>query len=173
MRILVFCGSLALCLAGTQLADAQTKRAEAVIKDAEGKTIGTARLDQQAKGVRIRLNAKNLPPGDHGFHIHETGLCEAPKFTSAGGHFNPTKKHHGSESPDGAHVGDLKNLTVEASGSAKVDRMIDQASLSEGPNNLLKQGGTAIIVDAKPDDYKTDPTGNAGDRIACGVITAK
>jgi Cu-Zn family superoxide dismutase len=146
-------------------------RAVAVLRDRAGKTIGTAMFKAEANGVRIHLEAASLPPGEHGFHIHEKGACEPPAFESAGGHFNPTNKSHGEKNANGPHVGDLPNLTVTADGKANGQRLIEGATLEGGANNLLREGGTAVVIHAKPDDYRTDPAGDAGDRIACGVIT--
>ena len=141
------------------------------LRNAEGKVIGTATFKQEAKGVRMRLEVSSLPEGELALHIHETGACEPPTFESAGPHFNPMHKKHGVENPAGPHLGDLHNLKVAANGMAKVERVIDSATLAEGENSLLRAGGTAVVIHAKADDYKTDPAGAAGDRIACGVIT--
>ena len=149
------------------------RTAHAKLINAEGKEIGEATLREVEGGVEIRLVASALPPGEHGFHIHENGVCEPPDFKTAGGHFNPTGKQHGRENPMGHHVGDLPNITVKDDGTVEVTTIIEEATLSEGPNSLLKPGGTAVMIHEKPDDNKTDPAGNAGARIACGVIQAK
>jgi len=140
------------------------------LKDPQGKTVGTALLKETPKGVRIRLDAKGLPPGLKGIHIHENGQCAAPDFKSAGGHYNPGKTHHGKLSSEGPHLGDLPNLEVKANGQAKFTQMLPGATLKPGENSVRKPGGTAIVIHAGPDDLVSDPSGDSGDRIACGVI---
>ena len=120
-------------------------------------------------GVTIALDLRNLAPGEHAFHVHQIAKCEPP-FATAGPHFNPAVKKHGLENPDGSHAGDMKNITVGADGTVKVAILNTQVTLGEGPNSLFLNGGTSLVIHAKPDDMKTDPAGNAGDRIACGVI---
>lgn len=133
--------------------------------------IGTAELNEVAKGVVIELEAKGLPPGLHGFHFHEKGICEAPDFESAGGHFNPTDAKHGAEHEGGPHVGDLPNLDVNEDGIAKVTVNAEDVSLSDGDDvSLVDSDGTALVIHENPDDGKTQPSGNAGDRIACGAV---
>lgn len=150
-------------------ANAQTAKAELI--NSKGEKIGTATFTQEAEGVKISLEVSHLPPGTHGFHIHAVGKCEPPDFKSAGAHFNPTGKKHGLQNPEGPHAGDLPNLTVGPDGTAKVEVVAKQVTLGEGKNSLLQPDGTALVIHANPDDEKTDPAGNAGDRIACGVIS--
>ncbi|KMM39292.1 superoxide dismutase family protein [Guptibacillus hwajinpoensis] len=137
----------------------------------DGEEIGTAELMQQDSGTMIQLDASNLPEGTHGFHIHETGSCEAPDFKSAGGHFNPADASHGTMSEDGPHAGDLENLEVSADGTVQKEIMNEKVTLEKGKDNsLLKESGTALVIHASEDDNTSQPSGDAGDRIACGVI---
>ncbi|WP_168119586.1 superoxide dismutase family protein [Paenibacillus sp. HB172176] len=141
------------------------------IKNGKGEQIGTARFTQRSEKVYIALEAEKLPPGKHGIHIHNVGLCEAPDFKSAEGHFNPGHKEHGFNNPKGFHDGDLPNIEVGADGKVKTEMVTSAVTLEQAKkNSLLKEGGTSLIIHAGPDDYVTDPSGNSGDRIACGVI---
>ncbi len=141
------------------------------LKNAQGETIGTAILsDDSNGGVQVRLDVRNLQPGRHAFHIHQFARCEPPTFASAGPHFNPDGKKHGLENPEGPHAGDMDNFTVSADGTAKVTFTDDRVSLRNGPGSVFTAGGTALVIHAKADDMKTDPSGDSGDRIACGEI---
>lgn len=145
--------------------------ATATIRDGGGRTVATARVEQSDGSLRVHVEATGLSAGTYGTHLHAVGLCEAPAFASAGAHWNPTTRQHGRDNPQGAHLGDLPNLTVDASGRGSVDFAIPGASLADSPNALLDADGAAIVVHAQPDDYRTDPSGNSGNRIACGVIS--
>jgi Cu-Zn family superoxide dismutase len=148
--------------------------AKAVIKDPGGKTVGTSVLTQTAQGVAMVVEVSQLPPGLHGIHVHAIGACDPPDFKTAGGHYNPHAKKHGLKSPEGAHAGDLPNLLVGPDGAGKLSATLVGATLDRGnPASLLNPNGTSIIIHAKADDEVTDPAGNSGDRIACGIITGK
>lgn len=135
----------------------------------QGKQIGTAVITASGTGIAIALKVSELPPGVHGIHIHTVGKCEGPSFASAGGHLNPGMKMHGKDNPMGPHAGDLLNFMVDGSGMANTTLNDDRVSLF-GPNSLFHEGGTSLVIHAMPDDYMTDPAGNSGARIACGVI---
>jgi len=147
--------------------------AHADIANAQGTTIGHATFTPSGDGVQVDVNISQLAPGEHGIHIHNVGKCEAPAFTTAGGHFNPTGTHHGIHNAQDPHphVGDLPNLTVDDKGTGKLTFMIPGATLGEGASSLFHEGGTALVIHAKADDLSSDPSGNSGDRVACGVIT--
>jgi len=147
--------------------------AHAEIANAQGTAIGHATFTPAGDGLQVNVNVSQLAPGEHGIHIHNVGKCEGPAFTSAGGHFNPTGTHHGIHNAQDPHphVGDLPNLTVDDKGTGNLTFMIPGATLGEGPNSLFHAGGTALVIHAKPDDLSSDPSGNSGDRVACGVIT--
>ena len=150
--------------------DKEVLSGEATLRDKDSKQVGVATFIQTPDGVRIAVTGYRLPAGMHGLHIHAAGKCDPPDFGTAAGHFNPTGKQHGRLNPAGPHAGDLTNLEVKASGEGGIDITTKAVTLDSGLTSLFGPGGTAIVVHAGPDDEKTDPTGNAGGRIACGVI---
>ncbi len=160
-------------LAGCASAATSTpSSATADLRTATGQSVGRAVFTPSGAGVHIVVDVHGLPPGPKGVHIHETGACTPPAFTSAGGHFNPDGRQHGSENPQGSHAGDLPNLVVAADGSGHLVVTTDRVALGSRRTSLFDADGSALIVHSGPDDLKTDPTGNSGGRIACGVITA-
>ncbi len=144
--------------------------ATARLRDARGQPAGTATFTEQAGRVRLLVQATGLAPGKHGIHIHAVGRCDPPDFASAGGHFNPLGRKHGLEAPDGAHAGDLPALTADAGGAARYEATTDRITLAEGRTSLFDADGSALVIHEKDDDQRTDPTGNSGGRVACGVI---
>ena len=164
------CLALGLFLALVALSSPSAAKTKVELKDAQGKAIGDVIIWDQGPGVALELKLHDLTPGDHAIHFHAVPKCEGPDFKSAGGHFNPESKKHGFDSPDGHHAGDMKNFMVPKSGKVKTELEDADVTLKEGPHSLLTNGA-AIVIHAKGDDYKTDPSGNSGDRVACGVIT--
>lgn len=150
-------------------ATSATGGATAAVMDASGRELGTLTLADGASGLTLSGTLRGLTPGEHGIHIHTVGTCEAPAFTTAGGHWNPTSKMHGSENPQGQHFGDMMNITAGTDSTATVQLTTKGGSL-HGADMLMDADGAAVVVHAKADDYKTDPSGNSGDRVACGVI---
>jgi superoxide dismutase, Cu-Zn family len=150
---------------------AAQKSVKVEMHDAMGNSVGAAELSPASKGVKIKLNLKGLPPGEHGIHIHAVAKCDGPAFTTAGGHLNPDMKHHGLENPDGPHAGDMPNITVAANGTVKSTVVAPGVTMSDDAHSIFSNGGTALVIHAMVDDQKSDPAGMAGARIACGTIT--
>lgn len=174
-RLLVMIAAVCLCalapVISTYAVPQQLAQSgNANIVNAQGQKIGTATVHPSGGGVRINVEVSQLPPGTHGIHIHAVGKCEGPAFTSAGAHFNPASKKHGKDNPEGPHAGDLLNIDVGTDGTGKASLSDPNVILGAGPNSLFHEGGTALVIHEKADDYKTDPAGNSGARIACGVI---
>lgn len=169
ITVVCFC-VLALVNPRYVVAQQSAESGHADIVNAQGQKIGTATVQPSGTGVRIDVRVSQLPPGTHGIHIHTVGKCEGPAFTSAGAHLNPTSKKHGKDNPEGPHAGDLLNIEVASDGTGKASLSDANVTLRNGPNSVFHEGGTALVIHAKADDYKTDPAGNSGARIACGVI---
>ena len=158
-------------LAVTPALAQQGATAKASFAAQDGKALGTAQITQMEKGVLIDLDLKNIPPGPHGFHIHQTGKCEgAAKFTTAGGHFSASGQEHGYHSGKGPHAGDLPNLIVPESGSLKQQVFAHGVTLGAGESSLFDADGSSLVIHAKADDYRSQPAGDSGDRIACAVF---
>jgi superoxide dismutase, Cu-Zn family len=164
------CFTFGLFFALFALPSRSAAKTKVELKDAQGKPVGDVILWDQGPGIALEVKLHDLTPGVHAIHFHQVPKCEGPDFKSAGGHFNPENKKHGFENPEGHHAGDMKNFTVLADGKASAHLDDKDVTLKEGPHSLLTNGA-AIVVHAKADDYKTDPSGNSGDRIACGVLT--
>ena len=163
-------GSLAAILFAMSALPAAAQTATAALKNGEGKEVGSTNLTQTPHGVLINVSVKGMPPGEHAFHVHAIGKCEPP-FTSAGGHFNPDNKKHGMLAAGGYHAGDMPNLHIPQNGDLTVEVVNANITLEKGkPNSVFDADGSAIVIHAGSDDYKSDPAGDAGGRIACGVI---
>jgi Cu-Zn family superoxide dismutase len=177
MRPLVRHAALAACLwillpaaSPAQQQEGLSVRADLV--DSNGRNVGEAIFTESSGVVSVAVRVEGLPPGRHGIHVHEAGLCDPPGFKSAGGHFNPMGKKHGLENPAGSHAGDLPNLVVDDMGKGRLEAALHDATLkADAPNSLLGPRGSAVVIHTGPDDEKTDPAGASGERIACGVIS--
>jgi Cu-Zn family superoxide dismutase len=174
---------LALCVALTSLACSSAQRARdsvaaatAIMYNTSGAPIGTAQLTQDRSGsVFVDIASISLPAGQHGIHFHDVGKCDggtASPFSSAGGHYNPMGRQHGLQNPNGPHAGDNPNITIPASGIGHVSFSTNRVSLTPGPTSLLDGDGSALVIHAGADDQVTNPAGNSGARIACGVVQA-
>jgi superoxide dismutase, Cu-Zn family len=164
----------ALLVLSASAREHKNKGLEVDFKNSQGQDAGTAFLTPAGSGVRVKLDLMNLPEGEHAIHVHQTAKCDPPDFKTAGGHFNPDNKEHGTKNPKGAHAGDMPdNLQIMADGTDHVTFVTQSISLKkDAKNSVFANGGTAFVIHEKADDMVTDPTGNAGARIACGVITA-
>jgi Cu-Zn family superoxide dismutase len=172
IRTLLLVPALLAFSAATAKADTAPKSAHADIMDAKGAKVGTAKIKAVKDGVQIQVKVMGLPAGDHGIHIHTVGKCEGPAFTTAGGHFNPTSAHHGANNTmdPHPHLGDLPNLAVGADGKGSTTMVARGVTLGDGTSSLFHDGGTSLVIHEKADDLMSDPSGNSGSRIACGVI---
>ena len=142
----------------------------AQLRDSGGQVVAQATAEEVGDGIRVRVEAAGLAPGAYGAHVHMVGRCDGPGFATAGGHWNPTGRQHGKDNPQGMHKGDLPNLLVGTDGRGSFEYTIPDASLTGGGNPLLDADGAALVVHQSPDDFRTDPSGNSGNRIACGVL---
>jgi len=160
----------------TQRARNAVAVANAIMYNTSGAPIGTAQLTQDQNGsVFVEIASISLPAGVHGIHFHDVGKCDGgttPAFSSAGGHYNPMGKEHGLQNPNGPHAGDNPNITVPASGVGEVSFSTGRISLTPGTASLLDADGSALVIHAAADDQLTNPSGNSGARIACGVVKA-
>lgn len=169
IKALVLTGAVALG-ACTTLADVPTERVgQATLSFANGLPAGSAQLVRSGTGLSMAVAVTGMTPGPHGFHLHTTGKCEAPSFESAGGHLNPYGRDHGTLDPEGPHLGDMLNIDVgsNGTGTANLDLPGERAGALD---EIFDADGTAIVVHANADDYRTNPSGNAGSRVACGVL---
>ena len=159
-----------LVLATTTAFAQPAGQATAELRDPQGQVVGSATMTQESGGVRVNAQVRNLPPGPHGIHIHAVGRCDPPDFMTAAGHLNPENRQHGLRNPQGPHAGDLPNIEIAADGTAQYNALASMVTLGAGANSLFDADGSALVIHANPDDDVTDPTGNSGGRIACGVI---
>jgi Cu-Zn family superoxide dismutase len=177
MKHLAWAGTALVLLAGcasyvvpVQNYPATAAGAAADVRDRTGFSKASATATRSGDGIRLQISASNMAPGAYGAHVHMTGRCDPPGFESAGGHWNPTNHQHGKDSPHGMHKGDLPNMLIGADGRGSMEVTIPQASIRGGTNPLLDADGAALVLHAAADDYRTDPSGNSGVRIACGVF---
>lgn len=163
--------SLSAC-ATTSATTVAAPTAQAKLAAGDGSPRGTATVTQAADGLHVVVKALGLTPGIHAVHVHTTGTCTGPDFTSAGGHWNPTGHKHGKDNPAGMHMGDMPNMQAGSDGTGSIEYVIPGGTISDGATPLLDADGAAVVIHAQADDNITDPAGNAGGRIACGVLSA-
>ena len=164
---------LLVCSAGfaQERIDSESRpTAGAALADSQGRAVGQALLQQTPHGVLFKLELKNATPGIHGLHMHDVGRCDPPTFESAGGHFNPARREHGFFNSNGPHAGDLPNIAVPNSTEHALEFFLTDLTIEPGPHSLMDGNGTAVVIHARPDDYSSDPAGESGDRLACGVL---
>ncbi len=171
-RSMLMTGLILTGLARLQASDGKSGQSTVVhLQNAQGQPVGTATLSSAPEGVKVSLNLEHITPGEHAIHFHQTAKCDAPDFKSAGTHFNPDGKHHGLQNAEGPHAGDVQNFTVDSEGKARITILAPNVTLGNDAHSVFGGNGTALVIHAKADDEKSDPSGNSGDRIACGVIT--
>ena len=174
MRIVALAAAAGLLAGCATVSAPVANNARADLHNASGQVVGSATFTQVGSALRVLVEVQGLPPGPKGVHVHAIGTCDGPAFASAGDHFNPHGRQHGAlNHPKGPHAGDLPNITVGADGKGRLETMTELMTLGSGTGGLFDTDGSAIVVHAAPDDFKTDPTGNSGARIACGVILRK
>ncbi len=162
--------TIGLMLAGCASLQLGSPQATAELRNAKGEVVGQASFWEDGQGVRILAEVRGIAPGPHGIHLHAIGKCDPPEFTTAGGHFNPAGKKHGLKNPSGPHNGDLPNIQVAADGKGRLEYVATLVTLGAGATSLLDADGTAVVLHARQDDDVTDPTGDSGARIACGIV---
>jgi len=174
ISLILLSGAALLSACATTEADedeAPDANVAADLRDSAGRVVARADASRTDGGVRVRVEASGLAPGTYGAHVHAVGRCDPPGFESAGPHWNPTERQHGAQNPQGPHLGDLPNLSVGTDGEGSLEFTVPAAVLRGGARALLDGDGAAVVVHASADDYRTDPSGNSGARIACGVLS--